>query len=215
MIFTVEDRRFLAWLCLAVALITSAPYVAGSLITPKNRTYTGIHSLTPGDVAIYYSFIEQGRQGKTATRNLYTGEPQDAAMFTPQWFFLGQIANLFHLSNVAIYQLARVLFGTLFLILTYAFLTPLLPRPRTRKLTMVAIAFATGFGALVPIADMTAAVQNLAIPVDQWVPEAFPFLTLYHNPLFLMALCLLLGVLLAFERSLREPRGQSDRKSVV
>ncbi|MDP2789756.1 MAG: hypothetical protein Q8O51_01375 [bacterium] len=209
MTFTVDDRRFLVWLCLAVALITSAPYVAGVLITPKSRTYTGIHSLTPGDVAIYYSFIEQGRQGKAATRNLYTGEPQDAAMFTPQWFILGQFANLFHLSNVAIYQLARVVFGTLFLILTYAFITPLLPRPQTRKLTMVVIAFATGFGALVPITDMTAAVQNLAIPVDQWVPEAFPFLTLYHNPLFLMALCLLLGVLIAFERSLHEPRGQS------
>ncbi len=209
MTFTVGDRRFLVWLCLAVALITSAPYVAGALITPKNRTYTGIHSLTPGDVAIYYSFIEQGRQGKVMTRNLYTGEPQDAAMFTPHWFILGQFANLFHLSNVAVYQLARIVFGTLFLILCYTFLKPLLPRPQTRKLTMVVIAFATGFGALVPIVDMTLAVQNLAIPVDQWVPESFPFLTLYHNPLFLMALCLLLGTLLAFERSLQEPRGQS------
>jgi hypothetical protein len=205
----IPDRRFLIWLCLAVALITSAPYVAGALITPKNRTYTGIHSLTPGDVAIYYSFIEQGRQGKVMTRNLYTGEPQDAAMFTPHWFILGQLANLFHLSTVAVYQLARVLFGMLFLILTYAFLAPLLPRPRTRKLAMVVIAFATGFGALVPITNMTVAIQRLAIPVDQWVPESFPFLTLYHNPLFLMALCLLLGTLLAFERSLREPRGQS------
>jgi hypothetical protein len=74
---------------------------------------------------------------------------------------------------------------------------------------MVAIAFATGFGAFIPIANMTYAVEHLAIPVDQWVPESFPFLTLYHNPLFLMALCLLLGALIAFERSLHESRGQS------
>lgn len=196
MILQPVERRFLVWLCVAVVLLTSAPYFFGWLATPSNRTYTGIHRLTPGDVAVYYSFIEQGRQGHLISRNLYSSEPQSPAVITPQWFVLGQIANLFRFSTVAIYQLARIGFGLLFIILAYRFLANYIADLRTRRIVATVAVFATGFGSFIPISDMSHAVQTLGLPVDMWVPEAFPFLTLYHNPQFLMALCLLLAILL-------------------
>lgn len=198
-----REKRFLIWLAVAVTLVTSAPYVFGWLATPEHRTYTGIHRLTPGDVAVYYSFIEQGRQGRVVSENLYSSEAQPVpAVFTPQWYVVGQFANLFNLPTVLAYQLARVGFGVLFLILAYRFLAGIITHPRTRMVAMTFVTFATGFGALVPIADMASAVQRIALPVDTWVPESFPFLSLYHNPLFLMGLCALLGTLLLAERAI-------------
>jgi hypothetical protein len=197
------ERRFLAWLAVAVILVTSAPYVFGWLATPQDRTYTGIHRLTPGDIAVYYSFIEQGRQGKPVSENLYSSEPQPVpAVFTPQWYVVGQFANLLHLPTVLAYQLTRISFAVLFLILAYQFLAGIITNPRTRMVAMTVATFATGFGALVPIRDMATAVQRIAIPVDLWVPESFPFISLYHNPLFLMGLCAILGVLLLTERAI-------------
>jgi len=196
------ERRFLVWLCTAVVLVTSAPYVFGWIATPASRSYTGIHRLTPGDISVYYSFIEQGRQGKPVSENLFTSETQVPSVLTPQWFFVGQIAHLFHLPTVLAYQLTRVVFAVLFLILAYHFIAAVLSAARVRMIAMTVIAFGTGVGAFVPIRDMAYAVQHLALPVDTWVPEAFPFLSLYHNPLFLMGLCGILGTLLLVERSL-------------
>lgn len=197
-----RERRFLVWLSTAVILVTSAPYLFGWLVTPSNRTYTGIHRLTPGDVSVYYSFIEQGRQGSPVSRNLFSSEPQVPSVLTPQWFVVGQLAHLFHLPTVLAYQLTRLIFVALFLILAYRFLAGLLAQIRVRMIAMVAVAFATGFGAFIPIRDMGYAVQHLALPIDTWVPESFPFLSLYHNPLFLMGLCGVLGALLLVERRL-------------
>ena len=198
------ERRFLVWLVSAVILITSAPYIFGWIATPANRTYTGIHRLTPGDIAVYYSFIEQGRQGKPVSENLFTSEPQVPSVLTPQWFIVGQLAHLFHLPTVLAYQLTRIFFVILFLILAYHFIAGLLPALRLRMIALTTIAFATGFGAFVPIRDMAYAVQHLALPIDTWVPESFPFISLYHNPLFLMGLCGILSVLLLVERRLEQ-----------
>ncbi len=197
-----RERRFLVWLSAAVILVTSAPYVFGWIATPANRSYTGIHRLTPGDISVYYSFIEQGRQGKTVSQNLYSSEPQVPSVLTPQWFVVGQLAHLFHLPTILAYQLTRVAFAVLFLILGYSFLAGLIARVHVRMVAMAVVAFATGIGAFIPIADMAYAVQHLALPVDTWVPESFPFISLYHNPLFLMGLCGILGVLLLVERRL-------------
>jgi len=196
------EKKFLTWLIVAVVVLTSAPYVFGWLATPANRTYTGIHRLTPGDVAVYYSFIEQGRQGKVVSRNLYSSEAQPVpAVFTPQWFIVGQLAHLFRLPTVVAYQLTRVFFGVIFLLLLYRFLAGIFVQPRTRMIATTVATFATGFGALVPLGDLASALQHLAIPVDLWVPEAFPFLSLYHNPLFLMGLCGILGIFMLVERA--------------
>ncbi|MEK7570213.1 MAG: hypothetical protein AAB515_02130 [Patescibacteria group bacterium] len=196
------EVRFLIWLITAVVLVTSAPYVFGWLATPAHRTYTGIHRLTPGDISVYYSFIEQGRQGQVFSRNLFSSEAQPvAAVLTPQWYAVGQFAKLFHVSNIVAYQLTRVGFSILFLILAYHFIAGMLPAHRVRMVAMTVLSFGTGFGAFVPIGDIAHAVRTLAIPIDLWVPEAFPFLSLYHNPLFLMGLCGILAVFMLVERA--------------
>ncbi len=196
------EKRFLIWLIAAVVVLTSATYIMGWLGTPPGKSYTGINRLTPGDISVYYSFIEQGREGKVVSKNLYTSEAQPfAAVLTPQWFVLGQLANLFHLPTILAYQLSRVGFGILFLILAYQFLAGLIAKPRHRMYAMLALTFATGFGELVPLGNLATAIPRLAIPVDLWVPESFPFISLYHNPLFLMGMCGVLGVLLLFERA--------------
>ncbi|RJO59501.1 hypothetical protein C4546_01790, partial [Candidatus Parcubacteria bacterium] len=197
-----KEKIFLFCLSAIIVAITSLPYFVNAVKTPQLRVYTGIHHLTPGDVSVYYSFIEQGRQNQVVGRNLYSSEAQTPTVFTPQWFLLGQLANLLSLSTPLIYQLARIGFGVLFIYLTYKFIAGVILNPRLRMLTVGSLMFITGFGVFIPIKDLTWAIEHIAIPVDMWVPESSPFLTVYHNPLFLMALCLLLGSLLIFEKGL-------------
>lgn len=200
------EKRFLILLCTAVVIITSLPYFVNYLRTPKDRIYTGIQQLTKYDISTYYSFIEQGRQNKIIGRNLYSPEKQNPVVFTPQWFLLGQAANLFHLSTPLIYQLARIGFGILLIYLLYKFIAGIISDSKIRMIATSILVFMTGFGIFIPIKNFLWSVEHIAIPVDLWVPESSIFLTLYHNPLFLMALCLLLGILMLFERLLEKPR---------
>jgi len=200
------EKKFLVLLCTAVVIITSLPYFVNYLRTPKDRIYTGIQQLTKYDISTYYSFIEQGRQNKIICKNLYSPEKQSPVVFTPQWFLLGQAANLFHLSTPLIYQLARIGFGILLIYLLYKFIAGIISDSKIRMITTGILVFMTGFGIFIPIKNFLWAVEHIAIPVELWVPESSVFLTLYHNPLFLMALCLLLGILMLFEKALEKPQ---------
>ncbi|MFA6588430.1 MAG: hypothetical protein WCT08_05170 [Patescibacteria group bacterium] len=199
-----KEKLFLFCICTAIMVITSLPYFVNSIKTPQDRVYTGIHHLTPGDVSVYYSFIEQGRQNQLVSRNLYSSEAQTPTVFTPQWFLLGQLANLFNFPTVLIFQLARIGFGALFIYLIYKFIAGVINSPRVRMFSVGVLMFITGFGVFIPIKNLGWAIDHIAFPVDMWVPESSPFLMLYFNPLFLMALCLLLAALLFFEKSLEK-----------
>jgi len=192
-----REWRFVFIVIVIAILVTSLPYIYGWLATPVGRQYTGIHELTPGDVNVYYSFIEQARQGHFLFQNLYSPEVKPAVLFHPQWNLLAVFAESFNLSNAAVFQLSRVFLLAVFLALLYVLFSCFFDEIKWRRVCLCLAVFATGLGLFIPVFDMSQYLQG-EFSVDLWVPEALTFLTIFHNPLFILALIIILSVFIIF-----------------
>jgi len=204
-----KEKRFLLLLSLVVVLITALPYLFGYLITPANTSYTGIHALTPGDFNVYYSYIEQAKQGNFVFQDLYTSEKQDFPLIKPFWSAVGIFARIFNLPSWLAVQLSRLLLIPIFIFGAYLFISYLFSEKQKRKIALLFLVFASGFGA---ISSMILEPGKYIVngyyhwPMDLWVPEAISFLSLYHLPHILASsilfILVFLLVLLAFENNL-------------
>ena len=110
---------FLVVTAVFLIVLTTAPYVFGWHKAPAGSTYTGLHSLTPGDIHVHFSYLEQVRQGQLVFQDLYSGEPQSRLIFNGFWSALGVFAVAFGLSNVVAFQLARIIFIPFLLFVSY------------------------------------------------------------------------------------------------
>ncbi len=191
------EWRFVWFVILLAVIVTSAPYVYGWLTTPGDMQYTGIHELTPGDVNVYYSFIEQARQGNFLFQNLYSPEVKPALLFHPQWNLLAVFAEEFNLSNAAAFQLSRIFLLVIFLIILYILFSKFFSEVKWRRLCLIVAVFTTGLGLFIPVFNVNQYLQG-EFSVDLWVPEALTFLTIFHNPLFILALIIIISIFLLF-----------------
>jgi hypothetical protein len=206
------EWRFVWFVILMAVIVTCVPYVYGWLTTPAGREYTGIHELTPGDVNVYYSFIEQARQGNFLFQNLYSPEVKQALLFHPQWNLLAVFADGFNLSNTAVFQLSRVFLLAVFLVLLYVLFSNFFKEIKWRRLCLALAVFATGLGLFIPVFDMSQYLQG-EFSVDLWVPEALTFLTIFHNPLFILSLIIILSVFIIFLKD--QDRGGYGRSAAM
>ncbi|MFH1233304.1 MAG: hypothetical protein V1649_01475, partial [Patescibacteria group bacterium] len=69
-----NEWRFVFLLAAAVIIITTLPYLYAFFSAPKNKIYNGLHILTPGDIYVYFSYLEQTAQGSYLFKNLFTSE---------------------------------------------------------------------------------------------------------------------------------------------
>lgn len=190
------SRRVLVGVIVGAALLSSAPYVLGWVFAGTQHTYLAMNPIAPADTNVYFSFIEQARQGNVLLRNLHTGEPQNGSLFHPLWLVLGWLAGVFRLSVPVVFHLARVALGAIFLFVVYHTLMRVCTSPRQRNLAFVLIAFSSGIGAFLPLSMTPHSDQEILLlwSTDQWVSESNTFLTLFHSPLFVLSQLLLLIV---------------------
>lgn len=195
-------------LTLVVMVITALPYIFGYLRTPTGTTYTGIHALTPGDFNVYYSYLEQAKQGHYLFQDLYTSEKQPYPYIQPFWLGIGLFAKVFNLPNWLAVQFSRLLLIPIFVFIAYLFISYLFSEKQIRKLAIFFLLFTSGSGAILsPFLESGKYIAGgyYHWPMDLWVPEATTFLSLYHLPHILASsilfLLVFLFVLLAFENN--------------
>lgn len=205
MIINQAERR---WLLIATAvalLLANLPSLLGFLFPPAGTHYTGIDATAPGDVNVYRSYLEQVSQGRLILSDIFTSEPQRAAIVSPFWVGLGLLGALLKFSTLLTYFLSRIVFGALLLWLVYRLTAELFDEVRTRRLAWLLSVFGAGLGAwIAPFANTLAGGANLEKiwPMDLWVSEAFTFLSLHHSPHFLAGTILILLTVMFFGRSL-------------
>lgn len=205
------ERRFALLLGIALVLITGFPYLYGWLRTPPGQTFTSLHAISGGDMHVYYSYIEQAREGRFVFDDLYTSESTGGSMIQPHWLVVGWIARLLHLSAPVAFHVVRSL-----LIIPYiGFLAvctgTILQRSiggfsvsTLRRAALVFLAFASGIGGLVGNFVLPFAHEGRGYSawiLDFWVPEAFTFLTIYQSSHFIISTWLMLTVYLATIRA--------------
>src|SRR3989338_8052718 len=128
-----SEWRFAGVLVLVMIVLAGLPYLYAWLTAPANTVYDGLHALSPGDVPVYYSYINQVKQGQFFLKDLFTSEPQDLGTFNVWWAGVGLLAKFFNLSVIVAFQLARILLIPVFMVVAYLFISYFFIKVNQRK----------------------------------------------------------------------------------
>jgi hypothetical protein len=191
-------------------LVTAIPYVVGWLSAGDGWEFGGF-LFGVDDGYSYIAKMRLGARGDWLFTIRYTSEPHDGALLFFPYILLGKITGLFVDSRdpalatalAVTFQIARIAFGFLLILVTYRFVAFFLRRPASRMLALVLITLGGGFGWLLSLIGLGDLFGSL--PLDFYVPESYSFLILFGLPHLALARSgLLVGFLLLF-RALEEP----------
>lgn len=205
---TKKEWCFLILVTLFVILLTTAPYLYGWYQTPVGYTYTGLHSLTPADMHVYFSWMEQVKQGDFISVDLYTSETQHKVILNGFWSVMGLIALISGLSNITVFHLIRILLIPLFLFVLYLLAAYFWQDKKWRKICFIFLTFASGLGFLISgIIDQSVYRKGwYNWPLDLWAPETNNLLTMLQSGHLILASMFIIIVLFlmffAFEKNI-------------
>ena len=176
---TRSELRWVAVAALAVALLSSLPYVVVAATTPNDLRFGGA-LVTPIDAQSYFAKMRQGYAGAWLFRLPYTvNDEPDAFLFT-FYLALGHLARLAGLSLPAVYHLARGLGGWALLLSVYALIARVFDTPGDRRRAWLFVALTSGLGWI-----------GLA-SADVSIPESNTFFSILTNPHFPASMALML-----------------------
>jgi hypothetical protein len=181
-----SQRRNLVLLGAAALLLANVAWLHGLTHQPGRARLSGIPTVNSADVPSYFAWIEQARRGELLFRQLYTTEPHEAALFHPLFLAIGTLARILGISTPAAYHLTRVLLSLLVVTLAWLFFSTCHRDPRARVASLGLLLFSSGIGWLWIAAGRSVAEW----PIDLWMPEVVPFLSLVGSPLNLASLAL-------------------------
>lgn len=208
-----ESSKFyrLAGLSLFLIFITSIPWLFAWWQTPTGSRLWGVQPYNEIDTPVYFSYINQVKDGAWLLKDFYTSENLPA-MFNPFWLMVGWLARFLALSAFKAYQLARIILIPVFLVVLDFFLGELKIEGDRRWWTTLMVVFSSGLGALVgAILAFFHGSFNQLVP-DIQIPEAFTFFTLFHSPHFIASITF---ILLTFALFLRAIDRRSWRSAIL
>jgi hypothetical protein len=188
-----RERRAALGIALLAMALTMLPYLFGwSLqgLQPSRGWFSWL-GYNLDDSCVYLSWMRQAADGRFFQRNLFTTDPQAGHQFNLFFLALGRLARFTGLPLLLIYHAARILLGVAFLRAVWWLLEMLLSDSRARHAAFLLVCFSAGLGWL---PGLWQPLGN-AGPTDVWQPEAVTFLSLYLNPLFVVSLLLMVGVI--------------------
>lgn len=182
-------------LILGVVLFTLLPYLFGAWLALGRKYFWINHNID--DNCVYLAWIHQATEGHFFFENRFTTDPQPRLSTNLFFWAIGTIARYTHLPVLLLYHLARMGLGVVWLWTFWLFLKRLLPEgARLPALWLACVS--GGLGWLFW--------RNIGInaPIDVWQVEAFTFLTLYLNPLFVVGTLLMTACLYDLWRATQE-----------
>ena len=196
---TKKEWLFVAFISLVVILLTIAPLIYGFLIRPPDSIFTGTHFTPTNDWFVYYSHIEQARQGNFLFKNLYASEPHLPSLYL-FWLGVGNLARIFNLSNIVAYNGVRIFLIPVFYFIAYLLIAYIFSDIKKRKISLLLLSFSSGLGVFflgrIIKYPFNYANGQFNWPMDLWVPESNTFLTLYYSGHFITSLILILVIFL-------------------
>jgi len=197
---TASEWKLIIWTTVFIIIITTAPYIYGWFQTPTDHTYTGLHSLTPGDMHVYFSYMEQVKQGYLLSEDIYTSEPQSRVILNGFWSSLGLFSLITKTSNYFTFQLFRIILIPLFIISLYLISSWFWQKKIWRKICFIFLCFGSGLGVIIyPFLSSETYIKGYYnLPLDMWAPENNNLLTILQSPHLISATALIILILLLF-----------------
>jgi hypothetical protein len=187
--FTKVEWKLIGLVSCVVILFACIPSLYGIwLASTHGMVWFGRPYFSNGDYPYYLSLIEQAKQGRWLLDNLFTTEPT-MPFFHFFWLFIGFGARFFHISSIAAYHISRICLIPVLCVMTYGFVSLFFSSIRLRILTTVLFLFGSGIGGILPIWWEC---FYMFQPIDRWMPESTPFLSILYSPHFVASTILLL-----------------------
>ena len=92
---------------LAIAVVTTLPYLYGYLAQPHGQVFMGFFYLGD-DANTYLAKMRQGWEGAWSWTNRYTTESSPSAYLFMFWIVLGHVAAVTHLPLIAVQEVERL-----------------------------------------------------------------------------------------------------------
>ena len=198
-----------AWL--ALAALTSLPYVVAAMRAPGGHVFSGV--LTAYDDSFsYLSWIRQGASGRWLMCDLYTSEPHACEFFLPLWLLLGKISLVSGAPPVWIFHCARLLASLLLLIAARSVASRLMKSRRRLRFSLWLYAMSGGIGWLVYLLNNGGKLLNASVTsgsVDLNLPEAIAFRSAFAQVHFTLGAALMAFAISLVFRSLQS--GKANR----
>lgn len=196
---------WLVWL--ALATVTTLPYVVAALRTPEGDVFTGVLTAYD-DTFTYLAWMRQSADGHLLACDLFTSEPQACEFFLPLWVALGFVSRIAHAPIALSFHAARLL-ATLLLLIVARIVAASVMKSRTRlRYTLWMYAMSGGLGWLVfSLKNRNELIGGVASgSIDLTMPEAIAFRAGYAQVHFAVGTSLLCWAILLYFRGLVEKR---------
>ncbi len=195
---------WLVWLALAV--LTTLPYVAAALRTPTGYVFSGVLTAYD-DTFTYFAWMRQSADGHLFLCDLFTSEPQPSEFFLPLWNILGLIARVTRIPIPLTFHAVRLLAGLLLLIVARDVAGSVM-KSRTRvRYSLWLYAMSGGLGWLVFALKTRGhlfAATAASGSVDLNLPEALAFRSVFSQVHFAVGGALVCGAVMVFFSALVE-----------
>lgn len=186
-----REKSYLWVFIILLIVLTTFPYMFGWLTAPDAYNYTGAHRFAAADFSVYYSYIEQAKQGSFLFKDLFTTEADQNNFFSPIWLLGGWVSKV-GFSSAFILHLFRIVSIILLGFSLYWLIAYFIKNKLKRLATSLIMFFGSGFGVYTFFILGKSGLGCLFnYPLEFWVSEYNIFLSAYHAPHFILSLALI------------------------
>lgn len=196
-----RELHFAAFVTLALIVLAALPELVGRILAAPSGTLPFFGS----DAGVYYSYIEQVRQGHWLFRDVFTNDPQPHHFLNVSWLAVGLLARLTQLGPEWIFPVSRLLSIPIAIAALVFASRTFLDDACARRLFLLLAAFGAGWGAWWVVVRSLVGLppQGMNLPIDVWVPEATLLLSALSSPHFVLSIAALVTVIAAGYRFAR------------
>lgn len=178
-----KELKFLLITTLVTIIIVFIPLIYGYINTPNGSDYNGMYGPALCDKHVYYSYIEQVKQGHFLFKDLYSSEPQNRILLNVFWLSAGIFGKILKISNALTFYLYKIPLIPILIIISYLFIALVFRDKIKRKITLIFLLFGSGLGGIAAIFIQAIYKDTTNVwPMDLWSSGLSTFSIFYNSP---------------------------------
>lgn len=187
------EFKWLGLIILILIILGVAPYIVGYLKTPEGQVFLGISPFNIADQPVYYTYIEQVKNGSLTNFDFYTSEKQESGVFQFSWFVPGILARVSGISSIAAFHIWRIFLVPILVFALYLFVSLFFADKFSRFIAFFLALFGSGWGVYtLKFLPKEAPLLAEFFPTDLWVAESNTFLSMLVTLHFILSLIFLI-----------------------